>query len=117
VRKSSSYTVLPGESLSLLLVAALAMPIAAASTSIAWPFLNENALNKYLHAALCASRFERAYLHLQLWHGLWEWRRPKGWSVLQAPRSAEDGNEALTMLRQHAGCRILPGTEIVGRWP
>jgi hypothetical protein len=117
VRKSSGYALQPGESLSLLLAASLAMYGAAASTSIAWPFLNETVLNQHLHAALCASRFERAYLHLQLWHGLWEWSRPQGWRALQAPRSVEDGNEALAMLRQHAGRALLPGTEVVGRWP
>jgi hypothetical protein len=113
-KKSSDYVIGVNEPLYLLLVGALAEPGAVAATFVPWQFLTVDMLNQELNALLENSRFQCAYLHLQIPHALWEWSRPNGWRIVRAPQSFDDGRSTLEMLRENANLGVLPGTHIIG---
>jgi len=119
IRKAPNYVLGNAEPLTLLLVGALASHGAVAATGVVPWFVDVALLSRELDSELAGSRFQRMYLHLQLYHAVWEWSRPHGWRVLRQPTTARsDGLEMLDMLRGLAGNRsILPGTRIVARWP
>lgn len=83
VRKAEGYVLRAGETLSLLLVGSLAQEGAVAATFV-FSFLVNPAQLKELGEILGTSRFQHAYLHLQLsGNDVWEWTRIGGWSYGQ----------------------------------
>ena len=99
IRKAQGYIVNANEPLSLLLVGGLLKPGAVAATSVVPQFLTTELLNQHFHESLANSRFDQAYLHLQLFGAIWVWDKIKGWRVLQPPNLFHEGRSALEMLR------------------
>ena len=116
--KALGYTVLPHETLSLLLVGSLPLIGAVVSTYVFAPFLTLERLNANLNDCLTASRFQRAYLHLPLsGNGVWGWTRAGGWTVLFPPEDiAQEGRKMLDALKGLGSGAVPPGTQIFG-WP
>ena len=121
VEKSDGYVVAPNEPVSLLLVGSLPKSGAVVSTFTCWQFLSIDQLNNESNEILKKSHFRHAYLHLLIGNGLWVWDRTTGWSVLRRPDdSSHESWQMLAMLKSGDELRrtgLLPGTQIIGRWP
>ena len=116
-KKAGGYAIGANESLSLLLVAALPKVGAVAATFIFPPFVPAERLNEELHESLAGSRFERAYLHSIVGGALAAWNRSSGWQILRNPDFGDEGLRMIAALKAPSGGGLLPGTQIVGRWP
>jgi hypothetical protein len=83
VGKAEGYMLRANETLSLLLVGSLAQEGAVAATFVFSFLVKPEQLNQ-LDEILGTSRFQHAYLHLQLsGNQVWEWTRSEGWHVLR----------------------------------
>ena len=121
IRKAPDYVVVPGETLSLLLVGSIAKLGAVAATYVIAQLVSVEQLNAELHQILACSRFQYAYLHLQLsGNAVFEWSRESGWRLKRPPNNDNAAaREALDLLKAHGGFGpdgLLPGTELRGSW-
>ena len=122
VLKAPGYTLAGAETLSLLVPACVATPSTLAATFVFAHLVDLAALNAQFNGLLESSRFESAYLHLQVGgNAVFEWRRSNGWKMRRAPDDIrQEDREILAMLKEHGGFRPngrLPNTRILGRWP
>ncbi|VEB45736.1 Uncharacterised protein [Chromobacterium violaceum] len=77
------YHVPHGHQLQLLLAAGT-VEHGGGSTSLLL-YLSVQELNQLTHDMLERSRYQHAYLHLQLGSGLYEWTRRDGWREIHTP--------------------------------
>ncbi|NHQ82342.1 hypothetical protein HA051_12230 [Chromobacterium vaccinii] len=95
------YHVPNGHQLHLLLAAGTVEHGTMASTLLL--FISIPELNQLTHDMLERSRYQHAYLHLQLGRGLYEWNRRDRWHEVHPPSCRSDANPLIPQLKLQTG--------------